>query len=43
MDQSPPVDQARRRFLAVATGASIASASTLAVAAMPTAGPDGAP
>jgi hypothetical protein len=33
MDQSPPVDHARRRFLAVAAGASVASVGTLAVAA----------
>jgi hypothetical protein len=32
---SPPVDHARRRFLAVAAGASVASVGTLAVAAMP--------
>jgi hypothetical protein len=33
VDQSPPVDPTRRRFLAVAAGASIASVGTLAVAA----------
>jgi hypothetical protein len=33
MDQSPPVDPTRRRFLAVAAGASVASVGTLAVAA----------
>jgi hypothetical protein len=39
-DQTPPIDQARRRFLAVATGASVASVGTLAVAAaMPAAAP----
>jgi hypothetical protein len=38
-DQTPPVDQARRRFLAVAAGASVASVGTLAVAAMPVAAP----
>jgi len=37
MDQSPPVDQARRRFLTAAAGASIASVGALAVAAMPAA------
>jgi hypothetical protein len=37
MDQTPPVDQARRRFLAVTVGASVASVATLAVAAMPVA------
>jgi len=36
-DQTPPVDQARRRFFAVAAGASVASVGTLAVAAMPAA------
>jgi hypothetical protein len=36
-DQPPPADQARRRFLAVAAGASVASVGTLAVAAMPAA------
>jgi hypothetical protein len=40
MDQSPPIDTTRRRFLAVAAGASVASVGTLAVAAMPTAAPD---
>jgi hypothetical protein len=35
-----PIDSKRRRFLAVAAGASVASVSTLAVAAMPTAAPD---
>jgi hypothetical protein len=40
VDQSPPVDPTRRRFLAVAAGASVASAGTLAVAAaMPAAAP----
>jgi hypothetical protein len=34
------IDSKRRRFLAVAAGASVASVSTLAVAAMPTAAPD---
>jgi hypothetical protein len=39
-DQTPPVDQARRRFLTVAAGASVASVGTLAVAAaMPAAAP----
>ena len=36
-DQPPPVDDARRRFLAVAAGASVASVGALAVAAMPAA------
>ncbi len=36
---STPVDHARRRFLAVAAGASVASVSTLAVAAMPAGAP----
>jgi len=35
-----PIDMKRRRFLAVAAGASVASVSTFAVAAMPAAGPD---
>jgi hypothetical protein len=40
VDQTAPVDQSRRRFLAVATGASVASVGTLAVAAaMPAAAP----
>jgi hypothetical protein len=34
--RSPPVDQARRRFLAVAAGASVASVGALAVAGIPT-------
>jgi hypothetical protein len=34
--RSPPVDQARRRFLAIAAGASVASVSALAVAGIPT-------
>jgi hypothetical protein len=34
-----PIDTNRRRFLAVAAGASVASVGTLAVAAMPTAAP----
>jgi hypothetical protein len=37
-----PIDSKRRRFLAVAAGASLASVGTLAVAAMPTAAPDSA-
>ena len=37
---STPIDSKRRRFLAVAAGASVASVGTLAVAAMPTAAPD---
>jgi hypothetical protein len=40
VDQPPPVDEARRRFLAVAAGASVASVGTLAVAAMPAAATD---
>jgi hypothetical protein len=40
VDQTPPIDHARRRFLAVAAGASVASTGTLAVAAaMPAAAP----
>jgi hypothetical protein len=40
VDQSPPVDPTRRRFLAVATGASVASVGSLAVAAaMPATAP----
>jgi hypothetical protein len=35
VDQSPPVDPTRRRFLAVAAGASVASVGTLGAAAMP--------
>jgi hypothetical protein len=35
-----PIDSKRRRFLALAAGASIASVGTLAAAAMPTAAPD---
>jgi hypothetical protein len=43
MDQSPPVDPTRRRFITVAAGASVASVGTLAVAAaMPAAAPDSA-
>jgi hypothetical protein len=34
-DQSPPVDQARRRFITIAAGASVARIGTLAVVAMP--------
>jgi hypothetical protein len=37
-----PIDTTRRRFLAVAAGASVVSVGTLAVAAMPTAAPDSA-
>jgi hypothetical protein len=40
VDQTPPVDPTRRRFLAVAAGASVASVGTLAIAAaMPAAAP----
>jgi hypothetical protein len=35
-----PIDTTRRRFIAVAAGASVASVGTMAVAAMPTAAPD---
>jgi hypothetical protein len=35
-----PIDTTRRRFLAVAAGASVVSVGALAVAAMPAAGPD---
>ena len=35
-----PIDTMRRRFLAVAAGASVASVGTLAVAAMPATAPD---
>jgi len=38
-----PIDTTRRRFLAVSAGASVASVSTLAVAAMPTAAPPDSP
>jgi hypothetical protein len=37
---SAPIDTTRRRFLAVAAGASVSCVGTLAVAAMPTAAPD---
>jgi hypothetical protein len=36
VDQTPPVDQTRRRFLTVAAGASVASVGTLAAAGIPT-------
>jgi hypothetical protein len=36
---STPIDKTRRRFLAVAAGASVASVGMLAVAAMPAAAP----
>ena len=37
IERPMPVDQARRRFITVAAGASVASVGTLAVAAMPAA------
>jgi hypothetical protein len=41
VDQSRPVDHARRRFLTVAAGASVAGVGTLAAAATPATAPAG--